>query len=277
MNKQGTWTLVDKPKDRKPVGSKWVFDIKKDRQGKIERYKARLVAKGYSQVPGMDYFDTYSPVVRLESLRALLAIAATEDLEIRQLDVKGAYLHGELKEEVYMVQPPGFEDETDRVCHLNKTLYGLKQSGREWNRKLHEILTHLEFKRVEMDHGVYIRRVKDQFIIITIWVDDLLFFSNSTLLMDATQLALQKEVELKITGELEKIIGIEIYRDRKAKTIQISQEKYIDGILKRFGYEDMSPVSTPMDPNVILEKCEGVGKLTDSRGHSYSEHMGSMA
>lgn len=126
LKKQGTWKLIEKPDNRKPVGSKWVFDIKRDRQGNIERYKARLVAKGYSQVPGMDYFNTYSPVVRLESLRTLLAIAASEDLEMRQLDVKGAYLHGDLKEEVYMVQPPGYEDGSDRVCHLQKTLYGLK-------------------------------------------------------------------------------------------------------------------------------------------------------
>lgn len=195
---------------------------------------------------------------------------------MRQLDVKGAYLHGDLKEEVYMIQPPGYEDGSDSVCRLNKTLYGLKQSGREWNRKLHEILTSIGFHRVEVDHGVYIRRMKDKFIIITVWVDDLLFFSNSVLMMDAAQLALQKEVELKVIGEPEKLIGIEIYRNRETQTIQISQEKYINGILKRFGFEDMSTVSTPMDPNVILEKNEGMGTLTDGRGFSYSEYMGSL-
>lgn len=110
----------------------------------------------------MDYFETFPPVVRLESLRALLAIAAIRDYEIEQLDVKGAYLNGELQEEVYMQQPPGYEDGTGRVCRLKKTSYGLKQSGRVWNRKFHEVLARLGFTRVEADHGVYVRRKTDK-------------------------------------------------------------------------------------------------------------------
>ena len=145
LGEMGTWKLGDLPKGREAVGCKWVFDIKHDHEGKISRYKARLVAQGYSQIPGMDYFETFAPVVRHDSLRAMLAIAAIRNLEIRQLDIKGAYLNGDLQEEIYMRQPEGFDDGSGRVCRLYKTLYGLKQSGREWNRKLNKRLTELGF------------------------------------------------------------------------------------------------------------------------------------
>jgi hypothetical protein len=199
-----------------------------------------------------------------------------KDLEMKQLDVKGAYLNGDLQEEVFMEQPPGFDDGSGQKCRLRKTLYGLKQSGREWNRKLHGILTKHGFIRLEVDHGVYMRQIKDQFVIITVWVDDLLLFSNHTTMLSATEAALKQEVEINDLGEPKKIIGIEIYRDRAAKTIQISQEHYIDGVLKHFGYDQMSPVKTPMDPNVVLEKSNLEGKTTDERGHSFAEYMGSL-
>jgi hypothetical protein len=139
-----TWKLVDPPPGTNIVGSKWVFRAKKDAAGNVVRYKARLVAQGYSQVPGVDYFDTYAPVATLASIRTVLALAARLDMEIHQIDIKGAYLNGELTNEevVHMRQPPGFEstDHPKHVCHLQKTLYGLKQSGRRWYQKLVEIL-----------------------------------------------------------------------------------------------------------------------------------------
>jgi hypothetical protein len=195
---------------------------------------------------------------------------------MKQLDVKGAYLNGDLSEEIYMAQPPGYDDGSRRVCRLRKTLYGLKQSGSEWNRKLHRLLTALGFHRIEVDHGVYMRRIKDKFVIITVWVDDLLLFSNSTTMLEAVKAALKREVEITDLGEPKKLLGIEIYRDRKARTIQISQEHYIDSVLKQFGYENMSPVTTPMDPNVVLEKFKTASQNTDERGRSYREHMGSL-
>jgi hypothetical protein len=122
---KGTWELVDPPEGRKPVSNKWVFTRKDDKDGELRKYKARLVAKGYSQVPGMDYNDTYSPVVRLETIRLILSLADAQNWEIQQMDAKGAYLDGKLKEEIYMKQPEGYDDDTERLCRLIKTLYGL--------------------------------------------------------------------------------------------------------------------------------------------------------
>jgi hypothetical protein len=136
LNNMGTWELVDKPPDAIPVANKWVFIRKRNKLGEIVKYKARLVAKGYSQRPGQDYNETYSPVVRLDTLRAILALVPAKKLKVQQMDIKGAYLNGYLKERVFMKQPEGFEDGTGRVCRLVKTLYGLKQSGQEWNSEL---------------------------------------------------------------------------------------------------------------------------------------------
>ena len=151
----GTWETVSPPEGANIVGSKWVFKAKKDAAGVVVRYKARLVAQGFSQVPGIDYFDTFAPVARLASIRMVLAIAAAENLEIHQIDIKGAYLNGELTDEeiVYMKQPPGYPVSSDssEACRLLKTLYGLKQAGRHWYKKLVEIMEALGFKRCDVD------------------------------------------------------------------------------------------------------------------------------
>jgi len=159
----GTWELVDAPENTNIVGSKWVFRAKKDAAGNVIHYKARLVAQGFSQVPGVDYFDTFAPVARLASIRAVLAFAAAENYETGQIDVKGAYLNGELTndEVIYMKQPPGYSvsdpKEKALVCRLQKTLYGLKQSGRRWYQKLVDIMEKLGFKRCEVDQAVFFR------------------------------------------------------------------------------------------------------------------------
>ena len=132
----GTWKLVDKPAGAVPIANKWVFAKKRNKQGILTKYKARLIAKGCTQRPGHDYIETHLPVVCLETIRAILAIAPMRKLIIQQMDIKGAYLNGTLKECIYIHRPEGFADRTGRVCLLIKTLYGLKQAGREWNIEL---------------------------------------------------------------------------------------------------------------------------------------------
>lgn len=162
LKEAGTWRLVDPPTDANIVGSKWVFRAKKDAAGNVVRYKARLVAQGFSQVPGVDYFDTFAPVAKLASIRTTLAEAAALDWDIHQIDIKGAYLNGELTddEKIYMRQPPGYHapDSSGKVCGLVKTLYGLKQSGRRWYQKLVDIMVDkMGFSRCDVDQAVFFR------------------------------------------------------------------------------------------------------------------------
>ena len=161
LKQMGTWELANAPKDRKPITNKWVFVKKYNKDGDLQKYKARLVARGFSQIPGMDYNQTFAPIVRLETIRAILALAIENDWEIQQMDVKGAYLNSDLKEEIYMNQPEGFDDGTSRLCHLIKTIYRLKQSGREWNHKLNTKLTEMGFEQLQSDLCIYIH-TKDQ-------------------------------------------------------------------------------------------------------------------
>ena len=276
LNKMGTWKLEELPKDRETVGCKWVFLKKTDQQGNITRYKARLVAQGFSQIPGMDFFETFAPVVRMDSVRAILAIAAIKDFEIQQLDVKGAYLNGDLEEEIYMRQPEGFDDGSGRVCRLYKTLYGLKQSGRVWNRKFHGELTKMGLSRCEVDHCVYIRQEDEKIAIITVWVDDLLLFTNSSREMETLKKQLKAVFEINDLGEPNTIIGIEIERNRQDRTISICQRKYINNILKRYNLQDANGVGMPLDPNVTLTKYEEPKGSENKLINGYASAIGSL-
>ena len=143
----GTWEIVKLPPGKRAIGSRWFMKVKTNADGSLDRYKARMVAKGYSQRPGFDFKETFAPTVRYSTIRIILAIAALEDLELRSLDISHAYLNGELEEEIYMRQPEGFEvGGPEYVCKLNKSLYGLKQAGRVWNKKLHSVLLSMGFE-----------------------------------------------------------------------------------------------------------------------------------
>ena len=174
LRHMGTWKLVKKPSGAVPIANKWVFAKKRNKQGVLTKYKARLIAKGCAQRLGHEYIEMHSPVVRLETIRAILAIAPMQKLHIQQMDIKGAYLNGTLKECVYVQQPEGFTDGTGRVCLLIKTLYGLKQAGREWNIELDMKLRKRGYTRLRSDPCAYIWRLGDDFAIITVWVDNLL-------------------------------------------------------------------------------------------------------
>ena len=183
LHQMGTWKLVEKPPNAVPIANKWRFVRKHDRAGEIIKYKARLVAKGCAQRPGQDYVETFSPVVCMETIRAILALVPSENLKIQQMDIKGAYLNGTLQEKVYMRQPEGFEDSTSQVCELVKTLYGLKQLGCEWNREFDTKIRAFDFQCLRSDPCVYIQHDGRTVSIITVWVNDLLLFASSELLM----------------------------------------------------------------------------------------------
>jgi len=251
LQRMGTWELVDKPVGAVPIANKWVFTKKRNKEGILTKYKARLVAKGCAQRPGHDYLETHSPIVRLETIRAILAIAPTRKLHIQQMDIKGAYLNGTLKERVYMQQPEGFTDGSGRVCLLVKTLYGLKQAGCEWNIELDTKLRRRGYARLRSDPCAYILRIGEEFAIITVWVDDLLLFATTIRLISKMKADIKAEWEVTDLGKPSKIVGIEITMNMGS--IAISQSKYIESILKKEGLERANPVGMPLDPNTPLE------------------------
>jgi transposase InsO family protein len=215
--KNQTWDLVELPPDRKAIGCKWVFKIKRNADNTVDRYKARLVAKGYSQKEGIDYEETFSPVVRYTSIRVFLAIAATHGMHVHQMDVKTAFLNGELEEEVFMSQPEGFEErgKESLVCKLKRALYGLKQASRQWNIRLHDFLTGLGFERLSADTAVYtmIMESNGELLIIAVYVDDLGIACKVIESIEWVKGELSKEFEMKDLGEMTYILGIELTRD----------------------------------------------------------------
>ncbi|CAN1822894.1 Retrovirus-related Pol polyprotein from transposon TNT 1-94, partial [Linum perenne] len=247
LEKNKTWSLVPLPSGKRAIGCKWVFAKKDDKSG--IRFKARLVAKGYAQKEGIDYNEIFSPVVKHSSIRILLALVAQFDLKLEQLDVKTAFLHGDLEEEIYMAQPDGFQvaGKEKCVCNLKKSLYGLKQSPRQWYKRFDLFMTQHGFTRSPYDHCVYFRQLGDgSFIYLLLYVDDMLIASKSKVEIDKLKVQLSKEFEIKDLGEAKKILGMEIKRDRKEGAVWLTQSSYLKKILKRFGINDSTkPVSIP--------------------------------
>ena len=228
----GTWELVDASNDRKPITNKWVFVRKYDKDGILQKYKACLLARGFSQMPGMDYNETFSLVVCLETIRAILALAVAKDWEIQQMDIKGAYLNGKLKEDVYMDQPQGYNDGTSQVCHLIKTLYRLKQSGQEWNEELDSKLSGIKFQRLYTDVCIYIQCDGDFIEIITVWVNNLLLFTNSKDKMVKLKDDLKGLLDISDLGEPNKLVRLELMCDRERGTLTIWQTQYIENLVE---------------------------------------------
>ena len=209
--------MVNSPPRANIIGSKWVFQAKKDAARHVVQYKAQLVAQGFSQVPGVDYFDTFAPVACLASIQAVLPIAAVNDLEIHQIDIKGAYLNRVLtsQEIIYMQQSPGYSDldNPDKVCQLKKTLYGLKQSGRRWYQQLVEIMTALGFQRCNIDQAVFYQRKGTMLMIVLIHVDDCMVMGTSRDLIVKFKVEIAKHIDITDLGEIHWILGIEIIRN----------------------------------------------------------------
>jgi len=196
------------------VSSKWVFKVKRQSDGSIERYKARLVARGFSQKPGIDYDETFAPVAKFQSIRLLLALAAMHDLELHQMGVKTAFLYGSLEELVFMEQPEGFERGKGMVWQLNKALYGLKQSPRAWYKELDAALKSLGFTRTISDHSIYVRNSSEGLIIVGVYVDDLTIAAANVDTLARFKTEMSKRYEMKDLGELHFILGLQVKRDR---------------------------------------------------------------
>ena len=257
--KAGTWRYVHKPSDANLVGCRWVFKVKRDKDGRVHKFKARLVAQGFTQVYGIDYAETYAPVARYTSIRLIIALAAHYDWELHQMDVKTAYLNGELDKPIYMRAPEGLDliDQpacpADRVCLLIKSLYGLKQSGRRWHANINHSLIANGFTPLHADRCVYVRRKADCIDIIALYVDDLLIASSKKVELLAIKRRLAQQYEMEDMGEATFILGIDIARVRASRSISIGQSAYINTLLERHGMTDCNATTTPMDSGAATE------------------------
>ena len=266
------WTLVPRPKQN-VVGTKWVFRNKQDEHGVVTRNKARLVAKGYAQVAGLDFEETFAPVARLESIRILLAYAAHHSFRLFQMDVKSAFLNGPIKEEVYVEQPPGFEDERypDHVCKLSKALYGLKQAPRAWYECLRDFLIANAFKVGKADPTLFTKTCDGDLFVCQIYVDDIIFGSTNQKSCEEFSRVMTQKFEMSMMGELNYFLGFQV-KQLKDGTF-ISQTKYTQDLLKRFGMKDAKPAKTPMGTDGHTDLNKG-GKSVDQK--AYRSMIGSL-
>lgn len=214
-----TWEITDLPRGKKAIGSKWVYKVKLKSDGTVDRYKARLVAKGYNQKAGVDYFDSFSPVAKNVTVRLFLAIAARKGWPVEQLDVNNAFLHGYLKDEVYMKAPDGYAVPANKVCKLIRSLYGLKQAGREWNSELIAHLSSIGFIQSQHDYCLFVRSVGDDFLAILVYVDDLLIMGLNMSLISEVKGSLHRAFTIKDIGLVKYYLGLEIARSAEGMII----------------------------------------------------------
>jgi hypothetical protein len=205
------------------------------------------VAKGFTQKEGIDYHETFYPVSKNDSFRIIMALVAHFDLEFHQMDVKIAFLNGDLDEEVYMKQPEGFDDDSKRACKLKKSIYGLKHAFRQWYIKFHKVITSFGFIENLVDQCIYLKVSGSKVIFLVLYVDDILLASNDLGLLHETKQLLSQSFEMKDLGEASYVIGIEIHRDKQQKILRLSQRAYIEKVLERFKMSDckfsVAPIS----------------------------------
>ncbi|KAJ9541592.1 hypothetical protein OSB04_028098 [Centaurea solstitialis] len=248
MKDNDVWDLVELPKDVKPIGNKWLFKTKKDSNGNIERYKARLVAKRFTQKEGIDYKETFSPVSSKDSFRTIMALVAHYDLELHQMDVKTAFLNGNIDESIYMTQPENFVlgDSKSMVCKLKKSIYGLKPASRQWYLKFHQVITSFGYEVNLVEDCVYHKFSGSNVIFLILYVDDILIATNDLSLLHDTKKFLTKHFEMKDLGDASFVLGIQILRDRSRGILRLSQRSYIDKVFDRFGMLDSKSGDTPI-------------------------------
>jgi hypothetical protein len=215
----------------KPIGSKWVYKVKYKADGSRERYMARLVAKGYNQVEGLDYFDTFSPVAKVSTVRVLLALASVNKWHLHQMDVNNAFLHGELQEDVYMAIPEGVQvNKQNQVCKLLKSLYGLKQASRKWYEKLTSLLISEGYTQSTDDYSLFTLRKENQFIALLVYVDDIILVGTDLKEFTRIKTILDTNFKIKDLGILKYFLGLEVAHSEQG--ITISQRKYCLDLLK---------------------------------------------
>ncbi|KAG8053941.1 hypothetical protein GUJ93_ZPchr0001g29905 [Zizania palustris] len=252
-----TWALVPRPPGANIVTGKWIFKHKFHADGTLARHKARWVVRGYSQQAGVDYDETFSPVVKPATIRVVLSIAASKSWPIHQLDVKNAFLHGTLDETVYCQQPPGFVDSNhpDHVCLLQRSLYGLKQAPRAWYQRFATHARHLGFTSTASDTSLFVYRQGDDLAYLLLYVDDIILTASSTRLLQHLSARLHDEFAMTDLGSLHYFLDISVRRTTAG--LHLSQKKYAVDLLQRAGMAECHPTATPIDTKAKLSSSAG--------------------
>jgi hypothetical protein len=255
--KNGTWTLVPPPKHQNIVDCKWLFRIKRNPDGTIARYKARLVAKGFTQCPGIDFKETFAPVVKPQTIKIILTIALTKGWQMHQLDVNNAFLQGSLNEDVYMAQPPGLKDShhPTYVCKLHKAIYGLRQAPRAWHDALKTFITSHGFTTSQSDPSLFIYASGTILAYFLVYVDDLLLTGNDASFLNHFIQSLSNRFSLKHMGTPHYFLGIELVPSRTG--LFLSQHKFIRDILEKFDMDAAKPTHTPLSTSTTLTLNDG--------------------
>ena len=253
LEENATWTLEDLPPGKRAIGSKWVYKIKYNSDGTIERYKARLVALGNKQIEGEDYGDTFAPVAKMGTIRLFLKVAAGNAWPVYQMDVHNAFLHGDLVEEVYMKPPPGFypKDET-KVCRLRKSIYGLKQAPRCWFAKLSHSLREYGFQQTHSDYSLFTFDKNGIHIRLLIYVDDMILTGNNERALELFKSYLSSCFKMKDLGHLKYFLRIEVSRNKSR--FYLSQRKYALDVISETGLLAAKPAMFPLEQNHELAK-----------------------
>ena len=251
LKENNTWEIAKIPDEKRPIKTKWVFKVKKNSKGEPERFKARLVAKGYEQQKGIDFNETFAPVVKIQSLRLLIAIAVQEGMQIHHIDISTAFLYGEVEEEIYIERPDGYDVQLsdDQALRLEKALYGLKQAPRNWNKTLMQFLQELGFKSIETDHCIMF----NHHLIIAIYVDDITIACKQEAKIVEFKKLVSEKFKTKDLGKLSFILGIKVEHSIDG-TIRLSQKSYIEKIMLKFNLENTKSTDIPIQPNHNLTR-----------------------
>ncbi|RVX06561.1 Retrovirus-related Pol polyprotein from transposon RE1 [Vitis vinifera] len=248
-----TWDIEPCPPTIVPLGCKWVYSVKVRSDGSLDRYKARLVALGNNQEYGVNYEETFAPVAKMTTVRTILALAASSDWPLHQMDVKNAFLHGDLKECIYMKPPPGlFPSPTSHVCKLRRSLYGLKQAPRAWFDKFRTTLLQFSFRQSKYDTSLFLRKSDMGIVVLLVYVDDIVITGSDSALLSQLKTHLSESFHMKDLGSLTYFLGLEVHHSPSG--ISLNQHKYASDLVATAGLQGATSVDTPMELNVKLRK-----------------------
>ncbi|GJP33789.1 hypothetical protein CLOM_g18299 [Closterium sp. NIES-68] len=271
-----TWDLVYLPNGKKAIQCKWLAKIKTDEKGEPSVYKSRLVAKGFQQKEKEDYKEVFAPTAKSPTLRVLLAVAAVRKWKVKQMDIVTAFLYGIVEEEVYMVQPPGYEDGTGRVCKLNKAIYGLKQAPRCWYNRLASALEGIGFRASACDESLFLMGEGESLVLLLVYVDDILLFSSSDKEIDGVQRKLTEQFKCKSLGQARYYLGMHIERDTERGWLKLHQGQYINTLAEKYSLQEEREVVTPLPSEFkLIKAAEGEGVESEDQ-RQFQSMVGSL-